>query len=38
MSRRTTVRGGLVAVGALAVGVWIGVAAGLATRATPRRD
>ncbi len=32
MSRRATVRNGLVAVGALAVGVWLGVAVGLGTR------
>jgi hypothetical protein len=35
VSRRKTVRSGLVAVAALALGVWVGVAAGLATRAKP---
>ena len=33
VSRRTATRGGLVAVGVFAVGVWLGVTAGLATRA-----
>ena len=33
VSRRAATRGGLVAVGAFAVGVWLGVSAGLATRA-----
>jgi hypothetical protein len=36
MSRRTTVRNGLVAVGALALGVWLGATVGLATRARPK--
>jgi hypothetical protein len=34
MSRR---QHGLVAVGALALGVWLGVSVGLATRAKPHR-
>ena len=33
VSRSVATRGGLVAVGAFAVGVWLGVSAGLATRA-----
>ena len=33
VSRRAATRGSLVAVGAFAVGVWLGVSAGLATRA-----
>jgi hypothetical protein len=32
---RRQVRNGMVAVGALALGVWIGVSVGLATRAKP---
>jgi hypothetical protein len=37
MSRRQAVRSGAVGVGALALGVWLGVSVGLATRARPRR-
>ncbi len=33
MSSSTAKRGGLVAVGALALGIWLGVTVGLATRA-----
>lgn len=33
MSRKAATRGGLVAVGAFAVGIWLGVSAGLVTRA-----
>ena len=35
MSRRTAAWGGLVAAAALALGVWLGVTVGLATRAKP---
>jgi hypothetical protein len=35
VTSKKAVRGGLVAVGALAVGVWLGVAVGLGTRAKP---
>ena len=31
--RRTATRGGLVTVGALGLGIWLGVTVGLATRA-----
>ena len=33
MARRAATRGGLLAMAAFAVGIWLGVTAGLATRA-----